>query len=501
MFENKFPLCLATATVLAAGSASADVTARDVWDGWKAMSAFTGQVMTAGGEETEGNALVLNDVTTTMEVEGQKTVSTLDWIRMEELGDGTVEVTLSPEQRVTGEMQTEPGKSGKYVMTLTYNDAKILASGTPERMVQDYTVGSMTLSQGDITVEGEAIPMKIGFTANDLTGSYVTENTEDAKLRMTGDGTAEDMTLRIEGTDPQNGAEFMIDVAATGVGAEFAGDMVNMVAGANPFASGASFDIDLDFESVTSVMDVDEDGETVHIEGTGGAATLDMAISADQISYATTSEGVNYKFSSSEIPLPDLTASIDSSEGKLVFPTSKSDIAEDFEFLVSMKGLSLDDRLWLMMDPGNVLDHGPASLIIDMTGKVKMLVDVLSDPESLEDPEGEFGELEALTLRDLQLTVAGAELTGAGDFTFDSTKTEMLDGFPQPSGAVNLKLVGGNTLLDNLVKMGLVPEDQVMGVRMMMAMFAVPGDAPDTMTSKIEFTDEGKILANGQPLN
>jgi hypothetical protein len=33
---------------------------------------------------------------------------------------------------------------------------------------------------------------------------------------------------------------------------------------------------------------------------------------------------------------------------------------------------------------------------------------------------------------------------------------------------------------------------------MMMGLFAVPGDAPDTLNSKIEFTQDGQILANGQ---
>lgn len=31
----------------------------------------------------------------------------------------------------------------------------------------------------------------------------------------------------------------------------------------------------------------------------------------------------------------------------------------------------------------------------------------------------------------------------------------------------------------------------------MMAMIASPGDAPDTMNSRIEFTSQGQILANG----
>ncbi len=45
--------------------------------------------------------------------------------------------------------------------------------------------------------------------------------------------------------------------------------------------------------------------------------------------------------------------------------------------------------------------------------------------------------------------------------------------------------------------MGLLPEQEAMGFRMMMSMFTVAtGD--DTMTSKIEINEQGHILANGQ---
>jgi hypothetical protein len=53
--------------------------------------------------------------------------------------------------------------------------------------------------------------------------------------------------------------------------------------------------------------------------------------------------------------------------------------------------------------------------------------------------------------------------------------------------------------LDTLVAMGFIPEDQVMGARMMLAMFAKPGETPDSLVSTIEFKDGG-LFANGQQL-
>ena len=103
-----------------------------------------------------------------------------------------------------------------------------------------------------------------------------------------------------------------------------------------------------------------------------------------------------------------------------------------------------------------------------------------------------------MTLKTLLVDAAGAKLSGTGDFTFDNTDLATFGGVPRPTGAVDLQLAGANGLLDKLVAMGLLPQEQAMGARMMMGLFAVPGEAEDTLSSKIEINDQGHVLANGQ---
>jgi hypothetical protein len=106
----------------------------------------------------------------------------------------------------------------------------------------------------------------------------------------------------------------------------------------------------------------------------------------------------------------------------------------------------------------------------------------------------------SIDINALELTAAGASLTGTGAFEIDNSDTQTFSGMPKPVGAVDLKLVGGNGLIDKLVAMGLLPEDQAMGARMMMGLFTIPSGTPDTLTSKIEVNDQGHVLANGQRL-
>ena len=68
-----------------------------------------------------------------------------------------------------------------------------------------------------------------------------------------------------------------------------------------------------------------------------------------------------------------------------------------------------------------------------------------------------------------------------------------------PVGKVNARLDGVNGLIDKAVQMGFVPEDQVAGIRMMLAMFAKPApEGGDVLVGEYEFKEGGQVFANGQ---
>ena len=70
-----------------------------------------------------------------------------------------------------------------------------------------------------------------------------------------------------------------------------------------------------------------------------------------------------------------------------------------------------------------------------------------------------------------------------------------------PVGEIHATYEGVNALVDKLGAMGLIPEDQIMGVRMMMAMFAKPvTEGEDKLETRLEFKEDGSIFANGQQI-
>ena len=216
------------------------------------------------------------------------------------------------------------------------------------------------------------------------------------------------------------------------------------------------------------------------------------------LDYSGVGQSVTYSLSGGELPFPVAVAA-DETRFAMTLPLVAGPAEQDFALGLTLGGMTISDGVWNLFDPGTILPRDPATLAIDLAGKAKMFVDLLN-PEAMERAEnaGEVpGELNALTLKGLTLRAAGAELTGTGDFTFDNTDLTTFDGVPRPIGSFNLNLTGANALIDKLIQMGLVSEDDAMGARMMMSMFAVPGNGDDALTSTIEINEQGHILANG----
>ncbi len=88
---------LGSTAVLAAmaGNAAWAITPEEVWAKWKNLSATNGQTLTTGGEAREGDALVITDMTLTHTKDGSAMTMTVPEVRLEDVGGGKVEITLT----------------------------------------------------------------------------------------------------------------------------------------------------------------------------------------------------------------------------------------------------------------------------------------------------------------------------------------------------------------------------------------------------------------------
>ena len=492
------------AAVLCATTARADVTADQIWKDWSDYYASLGQTITAGKTDRQGDTLVLGDVKLVSQFPDGSSEATIPELRLKEVGDGTVEVTFSEDVPLVLHTKSPDGKANDIKMTLHQSGMTVKAGGTPESLDYDYAAPEISLNIDDMTVDGSAAPVKMKLTAKAGSGKYHSENANGRTI--TSEMNADALDVAFSGADPQGSGTFNITGTMNGLSGTGTATLPQNVDMKDiNGAMQAGMIIDGAFNYADGAYKIEANGAdgafTADTSTTAG--TLNVKMSKDGISYGGASGETKMALSGAGMPFP-VDATIAESAFNFAMPVSKSDAAGPAALLIKLVDLKVSDALWNMVDPGSKLPRDPATLVLDVTGAVKPLIDLFDPKQSealvsaAENPEAAMGaspfEVSEAKINALQVKAVGAELTGTGDVTFDNSA-----GMPKPTGAVDLKLTGANKLMDSLVAMGLVPEDQMMGMRMMLGMFAVPaGD--DAVISKIEFKEDGGIYANGQKL-
>ena len=262
-------------------------------------------------------------------------------------------------------------------------------------------------------------------------------------------------------------------------------------------AAGFEFNFDTSYgATLFTVNVVDATGPTV-LSGGVESGQITVGMDSTAFTYQTGSKGLNLAISGPQIPFPEVKLALSESGFGLSMPTTPTEAPAPYSFLAKLVDLTISDEIWGMLDPTGALPHDPASIILDGKGTATLTTNIFA-AEAMESGAPP-GDLVSFDLVQLLARVAGAELTGTGAFTFDNTDLETFGGVPAPTGKIDLKVTGANTLMDTLISMGLLSEEDAMGARMMMSMFANPGAGEDEFTSVLEFKDKG-FYANGQRL-
>lgn len=491
-------------SIFMTGSAAfADVTADQVWADWRDyMSGFGYQV--EASENRSGDTLTISGLAMSIDIPEEDTAVTvtMDEVSFTDNGDGTVSVTLPPVTPIKANIDAD-GENVDVLVDYVTKGFSMVVSGDASEMTYSYTAAEAAVRLAELVVEGQ--PVDLGnFDINmaNITGSTIMKIGE---LRSTSQKMSTGaVTYNVDFADPEGSGRIVMKGGVDSM--EFGGagsipanmDPTNMAA---MMEAGFAFDGSFSYKNGASEFNFQEDGEVVQGSSSSEGGSLSVAMDADKLHYSGKATNSQMALAGGDIPLP-IELAMQRSGFNLTMPISPSEQEQDFAFGFELGDFTMSDLLWGIFDPAEQLPRDPATIAIDLTGKAKLFFNLM-DPEQMEAVDsGEEvpGELNELNLNSLTVRAAGAELTGDGAFTFDNSDLETFDGMPAPTGAVDLKLVGGNGLLDKLIAMGLVPEDQAMGMRMMMGLFAVPGEGEDTLTSKIEVTGDGQVLANGQRL-
>ncbi|MFC7702901.1 DUF2125 domain-containing protein [Plastorhodobacter daqingensis] len=494
----------AAIAALMGSTAVADVTPEEVWADLQRLYVDLGYSVEPGTEAREGDTLVVRDAALLMAAEsddddaGLSVSFTLPEQRFRDLGDGRVEGTASPNLPVIVTLRSEEEETVTFELDIEMTDFVTLASGTPEAVIYDWSAAQMVVAGAfplqDPDSEDEAGEILIDALAGGLTGRI--SRTDDGLLQSSSD--TETISVEALGTGPA-GEHFDIaftmqdvhsdQITPPGMGESALGFFSSL--SSNRFARG-----EMRFGPMTVEAEFD-DPET----GSGNftfaadAGTFTFDLSQSGLHYASATEGMTFALTGAQLPVP-VSGSLAESGATIIFPMAEGP-EQDYGLGLRLVDLTLNDEVWALVDPAGALPRDPLTAIIDASGTATIFV-ALTDEAAILETDAPPAQLDSLRLNELRIEGIGARVTGTGQFTFDNSDMETFDGFPRPQGVLDLTLVGINALIDRMVQLGVVPQDQAMGTRMMMSMFTRPGSDADTLESTIEVREDGGVYANGQ---
>jgi hypothetical protein len=492
----------ALALVFTATGAMADVTPEEVWESWQALSTSAGQDLVVGGTARNGDTLEVTGVVMTFSDElGGSFSASIDQMAFKDNGDGTVAVTMSESYPLSLAFPADGDGPSAMKLTVSQPGMVITAGGSATETSYDVSGPKVTIKLDEVKDEaGQVLDTQADVAMTGMTSKYVViRNGEQTQLDSS--FAAESLALNVAGKEIDGSGEGVVTLSMTGLAGATKGNflgaeiMANMATALN---SGFTTDTSFSFTSLALNADITDANGPVKITGGASGGGLVLAVDKEKVNYGSSLQGLTLTASGPEIPFPEVSVSLSEYALNVLMPASKSDSPQDFAFLAKLVDFTISEDVWGLVDPGAVLSREPATLVVDLKGQGFWKQDIMDpavDLDSIEAP----GELTSLDLTQVLVKAAGAEVAADGGLTFDNTDLVTFDGVPAPTGTVNVNIKGVNALIDNLIAMGLVPDDQAMGARMMLGLFTRPGAGPDEVTSVIEFKDGG-LFANGQQL-
>lgn len=498
-----------SSTCLIGVPAFADVTPEEVWENYQSMMAAMGMDITAE-ESREGDTLVVRNMVYGMDIPNPagavSTTSTAPEIRFQALSGGKVGIEytapITSISRVPANPVLDmPGYETRVDMTF---GGVTEVSGVKNDMRYTMDGGSMTMKSAPAVVEGVTLQPSVDMSIEGIVGSYTMLRNGDA-LSSDMDFTAARMTY---GFEPFETEGTTVEMATSATDLRGSGTMsLSGAKGADAFATiigGSTMDIDLSSDASTAMIRVldEEAGDDMELTSTSGSSTLNFALNDGAVGYAAHAKDMLVSVAGAQIPGQQIQFGLGSMTAGVLFPLKAGDAPQAYELEIGLEELALPELAWMIADPTGQLPHDPATLKLHFAGTLTNKMD-LFDFNALENMEPDSPPRMAVNtveIPEIFLSLAGATIAGTGAGKFLDKEPAMPGGMPPFAGTMSLNLKGVTDLINKLTASGILPQEESTMAQMMLGMFTLPGEKEGELVSDLEMTEDGAILANGQPL-
>lgn len=467
--------------------AFAQSSAEDVADELIAIGEAQGMEVTVGSRSKSGDLLRLEDVRYALDEGKVDGYISLDWLNLLELPNGAVEISFPPTMIGSFVPRDEKGSMGLTVRNtgLTYT-----VSGTPD--ARGYDIAGETLEVSVELLDGPPELETFDFTLalGSVSGSALLAGGPTGTVKTSLRSETARVVYDLKSDD--GGAQSVSDI--NGLAIDYEGDQMSVATADQMFSGAQGFTSQIVLGPSSARGTVTVEGVSSDMEGEVAGSSAVLAMGRGLVNYDVTARGIDYTVTTNAMPLPPIDVDMAEFGMRFAMPMGAPGTQAELAVRMTLRDLEVGEPLWAMIDPGKVLPRDPATLDINVVGEATSKIDFSSE-DARRGMRSAPIDVSNLEIRDATIRAAGAELLAEGALTFNNAGP-----VPIPIGKVMASLRGANALMDNLAKIGLLRPEQALPARMMMGMFAVPGDGPDHVTSTVEFTADGRISANGIPL-
>ncbi len=478
---------------LTSTSALAEITPLDVIESWRTVYAGQGAVITFDTAAASGKVMQLNNVTSVQIMSGVTTTSRLEWIRLQQIEDGSVRITMSPE----GEMVDSAHGAPITSITFDLSSLTTLATGFPGDIRYTYSAPKITIREDS---GNEDSGVRRALTVTNMTG----EATSRVEVTESGPRVADFGEFRFESFEAsgeewaiastpnkvdifaQNGEwNYRLDVPLT--------EIPDSPAVLEDFPPRVDMEFEMRIGMLQATIEQDQAPSPGSISFNFDNSAVKVAISRNRFSTGFSSRNVQIDIFNPALRSPTYSVGIGAIELNWAMPFRKSDIPAPYSLAFQLNGMTLGETIWAETDPEDSLGRPTANLSASISGLMALSAGMFDDV-SVEMP---FQFTEA-ALERFSFTVGDAALLGSGNLRFNNRRTDPNTGLPEAKGALDFTISGALGFLDRFGRISGVDPMMLLGAKGGLGMFASPTDAPDSFTSKVEFLTGGGIVVNGQ---
>ncbi len=479
------------ALVIAAPAVAQQLSAKDVWSQLRQRAGEAGLAVTSQSVDDFGTSLSVNGLRVFPLNDPRAMVLTMDSLRIEPRGEM---VALIPSELVRLETHSPDDSQRTFDI---HAAGEVLGALSDTNAALDLDFPSLTMQLVSATRPGRPLDEAFSLALTDF----------GASLRVAREGSL-DLSMGAANTSYEfryNDTSGLSALNQTGSGA---------IEGLRIEASGTELD---ELDDARTVRDAMEAGVTMRLSFSSGPSTgvshqtmgsteIDIASNAAESNMAmafvegrfeaTMSSGAG-GFEGGMGPVRG-NATFDGVGLDVVFPMVITPDDQRARYAFHFDNVTPSPELLTALGAGQFAGDS-LSLALDVGAAMRLVQEIPIDGSDFAASEPPF-DLSSVNLDTLLLRVGDSEFTGSGAvMLIGGLMANIGRSMPEAEGDFVFNLVGGERLLTRVQAMGLIPNDQLFFVRMMMNGLGRPvGD--DSLQSDLAIRPGGVITVNGAPL-